>query len=178
MREKILEYLDTSIKCINNLKKQADKIEKIAKIIQDTKNKGKKIFLFGNGGSASTSSHLVCDFAKFKNLKAIALTDDIPLITAWGNDESYEVIFKEQLKNLMDKGDVVIGISGSGKSKNVLEAIKYANENGAYTIGLAGFDGGELKKLAKECLVVEIASMQHSENTHLLIGHLLALLLE
>ncbi|MEW6070055.1 MAG: SIS domain-containing protein [Candidatus Thermoplasmatota archaeon] len=178
MREKILEYLDTSIKCIENLKKQVQKIEKIAKIIQATKKKGKKIFLFGNGGSASTSSHLVCDFAKFKNLKAIALTSEIPLITAWSNDESYDVIFKEQLKNLMQKGDVVIGISGSGKSKNVLEAIKYANENGAYTIGLAGFDGGELKKIAKECLVVEIDSMQHSEDMHLLVGHLIAVLLE
>ncbi|MDI6708750.1 MAG: SIS domain-containing protein [Candidatus Thermoplasmatota archaeon] len=178
MRDKILEHLDTSIKCINNLKKQADKIEKIAKIIQVAKNKNKKVFLFGNGGSASTASHLVCDFAKFKGLKALALTDDIPLITAWSNDEDYSVIFKEQLKSLLEKGDVVIGISGSGKSKNVLEAIKYANEKGAYTIGLAGFDGGELKKLAKECLVVEIASMQHSEDMHLLIGHLLASLLK
>lgn len=171
-------YLDDSIKCIDSLKKQSEKIEKIASILQKVKKGGNKIFLFGNGGSASTSSHLVCDFAKFKSLKAIALTDNIPLITAWSNDEDYSVAFKEQLKNLLEKGDVVIGISGSGKSKNVLEAIKYANEKGAISIGLAGFDGGELKKVAQECLVIEINHMQHSEDMHLLLGHLLALLIE
>lgn len=178
MKNKILEYLDKSIKCIESLKAKSEKIAKIARVLQEAKRKGRKIFLFGNGGSASTASHLVCDFAKFGKLKALALTDDIPLITAWSNDESYDVIFKEQLKNLLEKNDVVIGISGSGKSKNVLEAIKYANKSGAYTIGLAGFDGGELKKIAQECLVIGINNMQHSEDMHLLVGHLLATLLE
>jgi D-sedoheptulose 7-phosphate isomerase len=177
-QEFIEKYFEDSIKCIQRLKLQAKTLERIASILQEVKQKGKKVFLFGNGGSASTASHLVCDFAKFKALKAISLTTNVPLLTAWSNDESYEVVFKEQLKNLLEEGDVVIAFSGSGRSKNVLEAIEYANDKGAYTIGFAGFGGGELKKLAKDCLVIEINDMQHSEDMHLLLGHLLALLLE
>ena len=174
----IKKYLDESIHCIELLKKQSEKIEKISSILQNAKNNGKKIFLFGNGGSASTASHLVCDLAKFRDVKAFALTDNVPLITAWSNDESYDVVFKEQLRNFAEKDDVVIGISGSGKSKNIIGAVKLAKEKGCITIGFAGFDGGTLKDVADECIVVKINNMQHSEDMHLLVGHLIALLLE
>ena len=177
-KEFIKKYLNESIYCIELLKEQSEKIEKISNILQNAKNNKKKIFLFGNGGSGSTASHLVCDFAKFKKLKAFALTDNIPLITAWSNDENYDVVFKEQLRNLAEKDDVVIGISGSGKSKNIIEAVKLAKENGCITIGFAGFDGGILKNVADVCIVVKINNMQHSEDMHLLVGHLIALLLE
>lgn len=177
-KEFIKKYLNESIHCIKLLEEQSERIEKISKILQNAKNNGKKVFLFGNGGSGSTSSHLVCDFAKFKKLKALALTDNVPLITAWSNDESYDVIFKEQLKNFAEKDDVVIGISGSGKSKNVIEAINFAKEKGCISIGFAGFDGGLLKGITDECIVVKIEDMQHSEDMHLLVGHLIALLLE
>jgi len=174
----IKNYLDESIHCIELLKEQSEKIEKISNILQNAKNNGKKIFLFGNGGSGSTSSHLVCDFAKFRNVKAFALTDNVPLITAWGNDENYDVVFKEQLRDFGEKGDVVMGISGSGKSKNIIEAVKFAKEKGCITIGFAGFDGGILKNIADECIVVKINNMQHSEDMHLIVGHLIALLLD
>ncbi len=174
----IKKYFDESIHCVELLKEQSEKIEKISNILQNAKNNGKKVFLFGNGGSGSTASHLVCDFSKFKKLKAFALTDNVPLITAWSNDENYDVVFKEQLRHLTEKDDVVIGISGSGKSKNVIEAIKFAKENGCITIGFAGFDGGLLKDITDECIVVRINDMQHSEDMHLLVGHLIALLLE
>ncbi len=177
-KEFIEKYLNESIHCVELLKEQSERIEKISNILQNAKNNGKKIFLFGNGGSGSTSSHLVCDFAKFKKLKAIALTDNVSLITAWSNDESYDVVFKEQLRNFAEKDDVVIGISGSGKSKNVIEAINFAKEKGCISIGFAGFDGGTLKDITDECIVVKINNMQHSEDMHLLVGHLIALLLE
>jgi len=177
-KEFIKKYLNESIHCIKLLEEQSEKIEKISKILQNAKNNKKKVFLFGNGGSGSTASHLVCDFAKFRDVKAFALTDNLPLITAWSNDESYDVIFSKQLRNLAEKDDVVIGISGSGKSKNIIEAVKLAKENGCITIGFAGFDGGTLKDVADECIVVKINNMQHSEDMHLLVGHLIALLLE
>jgi D-sedoheptulose 7-phosphate isomerase len=174
----IKNYLDESIRCIELLKGQSEKIEKISNILQNAKNNGRKVFLFGNGGSSSTASHLVCDFSKFRDIKAFALTDNVPLVTAWSNDENYDVVFKEQLKNFAEKDDVVIGISGSGKSKNVIEAVKFAKENDCITIGFAGFDGGLLKDITDECIVVKINNMQHSEDMHLLVGHLIALLLE
>jgi D-sedoheptulose 7-phosphate isomerase len=113
-----------------------------------------------------------------KNMKALSLTDSVPLITAWSNDESYSVIFKEQLRNLAEKNDVVIGISGSGNSKNVIEAIEFAKKQGCITIGIAGFDGGLLKNVADECLVAEVNNMQLSEDMHLIIGHMIIVLLE
>lgn len=169
--------MDESIHCIELLKEQSGNIVTISNILQNAKNNGNKILLFGNGGSGSTSSHLVCDFTKSKKLKAFALTDNIPLITAWSNDENYNVVFAEQLREFADKDDVVIGISGSGKSENVIKAINLAKEKGCITIGFAGFDGGVLKDIVDECIVVRINDMQHSEDMHLLLGHLIALLL-
>lgn len=177
-KKSILKYLDESIQCVEQLKNKTDQIQRIIDILEKTRKNGRKLFLMGNGGSASLASHLICDFSKFRKLRAVALTDSIPLITAWSNDDDYSVIFKEQLRILAEKGDVVIGISGSGNSKNVIEGIEFAKQIGCYTIGLAGFDGGKLKDVADECLVVEIKNMQHSEDVHTLIGHMVAFLMK
>jgi D-sedoheptulose 7-phosphate isomerase len=176
--EGIIDYFDKSIDSLEKLKNKVDKIQNIIDILQKTKENGNKVFLLGNGGSAATASHLICDLSKMKKMKAIALTDTIPLITAWSNDDDYSVIFKEQLKPLVEKDDVVIGFSGSGNSKNVIEAMNYANSIGCTTIGFAGYDGGKLKDIVDECITVEINNMQISEDMHLILGHVIAVLLE
>lgn len=173
----IIQYLDESIDCIEHLKKKTDQIQRVLQILEKTRTDGRKVFLMGNGGSGSLASHLICDFSKFRKLKAIALTDSIASITAYSNDDDYSVVFKEQLKILAEKGDVVLGISGSGNSKNILDGIECAKELGCYTIGFAGFDGGRLKDVADECITIEIENMQHSEDMHTLLGHMVAFLM-
>ena len=134
----------------------------------------------GNGGSALAASHIGCDLGKgpthtgFKNrFKVTALTDSISTITAWANDSSYEDVFVEQLRGNIEKGDVIIGISGSGNSENVIKAVEFANENGATTIGLTGFDGGKLGKAVKVSLNVPVDDMQIAEDLHIVIVHLI-----
>ena len=178
LEEKITKYLDESINCIKDLENKKDQIKKIILILEDAKKQKKKVFLLGNGGSASTASHLVCDFNKFRGLKAIALTDSLSLITAWSNDEDYSIIFKKQLQTLAEPGDIILGFSGSGKSSNVIKAFKYANEIGCKTIAFTGFDGGILKDIADECIIAEVDNMQHSEDMHVLLGHMIAFLME
>lgn len=170
-------YLNDSILCIEQLKKKKKQIKRLINLLEKTRKDGNKLFLMGNGGSASLASHLICDFSKFRRIKAIALTDSLPLITAWSNDENYDCVFKEQLRILANKDDVVIGISGSGNSPNIIEGIKFARELGCYTFGLAGYDGGKLKDTADECLTIEVNNMQHSEDMHTLIGHMVAFLM-
>ena len=156
-------------------------IERIKDILLQAYRENKKVFIIGNGGSAATASHFVCDLAKGtagkdnsrKRFKVIALTDNVPLLTAWANDTAYENIFLEQLKNLLDEKDVVIAISGSGNSRNVLRAVEYANAHEAITIGLTGFEGGKLKSNVKECLIVPSHSMEQIEDVHLILEHLL-----
>ncbi len=139
----------------------------------------KKVFTFGNGGSASAASHLTCDLSKGtiggsrKRFKVICLADNIPLITAWANDEDYADIFVEQLDPLLDADDVVFGISGSGNSPNVIRAIELGNRRKAHTVGLAGFDGGRLAQLAEVSITVPSDNMHHIEDVHMVIIHLL-----
>lgn len=156
------------------------KLEEIVGILEQARNEGKHVFVFGNGGSASTASHFANDLSKGtiandqSRFKAISLTDNIPVMLAWGNDSCFSDIFVEQLKNLLDKGDVVVGISGSGNSENVLKAIEYANNNKATTIGLTGIGGGELKTLAQHAIVVESDHMGKVEDTHMILVHLIS----
>jgi D-sedoheptulose 7-phosphate isomerase len=165
---------------------QADliiQIDKVASILNKARENRNTIFTMGNGGSAATASHFVIDLSKMTiteglpRFKAIGLNDNIPSMLAWANDASYEDIFAEQLKNLMEPGDVVIGISGSGNSRNVIKAIEYANSHGAVTIGLSGFDGGKLLKCARENIHIPSRNMQRVEDIHLIIEHLLTSLL-
>jgi len=177
-------YLNEIRRCINEIENNFEtQIDRMLEILLEARKNGKTIFIMGNGGSGSTASHFVCDLAKNTisrgnlRFKVVALTDNTPQILAWANDAGYENIFIEQLKNLMGEGDIVIGISCSGRSRNVLKALKYANEKGGITIGLTGFDGGEIKEIAKETIIVPSNSMQCCEDIHLMLEHVLTSML-
>ncbi len=147
-------------------------------LIKEKYDEGKKIFTCGNGGSAHTASHYITDWNKMiylatgRMFRGISLCDNIGAITAYSNDISYEEIFCGQLKSLMDDGDLVIGISGSGNSKNVINAIEYANKNGGDTLAVVGYDGGALKSIAKNNVWVPSFDMQLCEDLHLMFGHM------
>lgn len=144
---------------------------------------GSTIFTMGNGGSAATASHFACDLAKGAivpggpRFRVVALTDNIPLITAWSNDVAYEDIFAEQLCNLMSRGDVVVAFSGSGNSPNVLRAVALARQQGGITIGFSGFDGGQLSRMVDVPVVVPCHCMEQIEDVHLVLCHLTATVL-
>ncbi|MGD0576784.1 MAG: SIS domain-containing protein [Candidatus Staskawiczbacteria bacterium] len=179
-------YLDETRKILDLMEEDLlNKTEKIANLLEETKNKKNRIFIMGNGGSGSTASHFAEDLSKGTivedslRFKAISLADSMPAILAWANDSGYENIFVEQLKIFMEPDDVVIGISGSGNSKNVIKAIDYANQKGGITIGFSGYDGGELIKRAKINIHVPSFNMQRVEDVHMMVTHLLmSLLLE
>jgi D-sedoheptulose 7-phosphate isomerase len=147
-------------------------------LIKNKYDSGNKIFTCGNGGSSHTASHYITDWNKMVYLatgrmfRGISLCDNVGVITAYSNDIGYEEIFCGQLKSMMDKGDLVIGISGSGNSKNVINAIEYANANGADTLAIVGYDGGALKKIAKKNVWVPSFDMQLCEDIHLMFGHM------
>ena len=165
------------LKCIEKLSKHEDQIEKIINLLIKKRNAGNKIFTVGNGGSASTASHFVSDLLKTsitkknKRFKAISLVDNLPVILAWANDSSYSNIFLEQLKNLVSKGDVVIAFSGSGKSENVVKALRFAKKNGAICLGFTGMNGGYFPKLCDICCVVPSNDMLIIESTHVILCH-------
>ena len=157
----------------------ASKVNEIVEVLLKARAEDKTVFIMGNGGSAATASHFVGDLSKgtivegFPRFKAIALTDNITNMLAWGNDNSYDDIFIEQLKNLMNPGDVVIGISGSGNSANVIKAIEYANNNSAITIGFSGYSkDNKLMNSAKINIHIPSTYMQRIEDIHLLLEHL------
>ena len=139
--------------------------------------RGGTIFLFGNGGSAALASHMACDLGKGthrpagRRLRVLALTDNVALMTAWANDTCYDNIFAEQLENLLQPGDVAFAISGSGNSPNILAALRFAHEAGAFTAGITGFQGGQMKPLCDVCVVVPSSNMQIIEDLHLSISH-------
>ncbi len=142
-----------------------------------------QIFTMGNGGSAATASHFANDLNKaascdeHRRFRTIALTDNVPLLTAWGNDLSYDDIFVEQLKNLFCDNAVVIGITGSGNSENVLRALRFAKSRGGTTIGFTGYQGGKIKQIASVCIVVPSDCMQQIEDAHLVLEHLICTIL-
>ena len=179
----IISNLEDQIKTINELKKSKEVIEKIYLEIKNARNGNNKIFIMGNGGSASTSSHFVSDLLKTsltkesKRTKAISLTDNIPVVMAWANDTSFKNIFYSQLENFLEKGDIVIGISGSGNSENVIKAIEFANTKEAKTICMLGKDGGKLAKISQLNIIIPNKDMLTIETMHLLICHLLTALL-
>lgn len=139
---------------------------------------GKKIFTCGNGGSASTASHYITDWAKMVNLatgekfRGFSLCDNIGMITAFANDISYDEVFSGQLRAVMDEGDLLVAVSGSGNSPNVLRAVEYANSIGADTLAVVGYDGGKLMPLCKQAVWVPSFDMQMCEDVHLMFGHM------
>jgi D-sedoheptulose 7-phosphate isomerase len=158
-------------------------LERIVPIFLKARTEDRTIFFFGNGGSASTASHFVTDIAKVaggtvargpgKRFRCLSLNDNLPGLTAWANDTSYARVFAGPLEALAVKGDVVVAISGSGNSPNVLEAVTTARAMGLTTIGLTGIGGGKLKDLVDVPLVVPSNSMQQTENVHLVVCHFL-----
>ena len=159
-----------------------EKIEDLVWMIFNVWKAGGTVFLLGNGGSAATSSHFACDLAKMtrvgdevSNFKVLALTDNVPLITAWANDTDYSRVFVEQLRPFATGADLVIGITGSGNSENVLQALSYANKAGSQTAALTGFSGGKVKNVAQHTIVVPYDNMQLIEDVHSLITHAVSL---
>lgn len=176
-------------KYLNDLKSAVDKIDtediqKIADALLTAYSNGNTVFILGNGGSASTASHMACDFGKStlknvynpkeKRLKVVSLTDNVATMTAFTNDLSYKHMFSQQLHNLIKPNDIVIGISGSGNSANVLKALKYAKTQKAITIGLLGYmTGGKAKKLTDLDITIQSTNYGIIEDLHLTINHLL-----
>ncbi|MCD6506786.1 SIS domain-containing protein [Candidatus Poribacteria bacterium] len=154
-------------------------IRQAVEVMLESYRKGGTIFVAGNGGSASTASHFACDLGKGTavegkpRLRVISMADNLSLLTAWANDVSYEAIFVEQLKNLMRPDDLLIAISASGNSPNVLRAAEYARQLGCKVIGLTGFGGGKLAKLADIAIVVESDKYGPVEDIHLVLDHIM-----
>ncbi|HEV2429490.1 MAG TPA: SIS domain-containing protein [Thermoplasmata archaeon] len=151
----------------------------IVQVLLEARANDRTIYFFGNGGSASTASHFVADIGKAtirgdgRRFRCVALVDNVETVTAWANDADYAQVFSQQLRTLARPGDVAMGISGSGNSPNVLAAMEAARSLGLRTIGLTGMGGGKLKGLVEIPVVVPSNSMQHIEDVHLLIGHIL-----
>jgi D-sedoheptulose 7-phosphate isomerase len=152
----------------------------IEQVLWETYQRDGTIIVCGNGGSAATASHFACDLAKWtiadgrRRVRALAMTDNIPVMTAWSNDSAYERVFVEQLISLYRPGDTLVAISGSGNSPNVLRTVEWANQQGAPTIGLSGFSGGKLASLAQLSLVVPNHCMPQVEDVHIALCHALA----
>src|ERR1035437_2085968 len=169
-----LSYLMNSLEII-----QTDEIEAVITNIFDSYLKNKMIFVICNGGSAANASHFAQDLANgtkvspdsAKRIKALSLTDNLPYISALGNDEGFESIFEQQLKTFASEGDVLIAISGSGNSPNIIKAVDWGNKNGLLTIGITGFDGGLLHKINKLSLHVPLKDMLTAESIHSIILH-------
>jgi len=177
IRECVDGFLEQQNSCFEKLSDQTEIITEIINLLIKTRDKGKNIYVMGNGGSGSTASHFVSDLLKTaitkgnKRFSAISLVDNTPVLLAWSNDSSYEEIFVEQLRNFLSKGDVVIAFSGSGKSKNVIKAFKFAKKKGAYCIGFTGMNGGYFPKLSDICCVVNNYDMLIIESAHLALCH-------
>jgi D-sedoheptulose 7-phosphate isomerase len=172
-------YFEHSSRIIANL--PYAQIEAVAAQLGRAFHDGRTIFLFGNGGSAALASHFACDLGKGtasgdsgrRRFRALSLTDNTALLTAWANDTSYELVFEEQLRNFIQAGDVAFAISGSGSSPNVLRALKAARGAGAINVGLTGFTGGRMRELCDLCVIVPSDNMQIIEDLHLSITHAL-----
>lgn len=179
--EQIKNYIEMEKDVLSNL--SAESISRVMNILEDARLKGKRIFICGNGGSASTAAHFECDFNKGVSYDQQikydfeCLSDNVPMMMAIANDISYDDIFVVPLRNKLKTGDIVIGISGSGNSENVVRAIAYGNEIGAETIALVGYDGGRLKDIAKYHIHVNVNNMQIVEDVHLVLDHMMMFIL-
>ena len=177
MIQSIDNYFGSLKHTIDNLDRTA--IEALIELLLNTRKNGNNIYIMGNGGSASTASHFTCDFNKglsYKKdirFKMMCLNDNTPTMLAYSNDVGYENVFVEQLKNFLKSNDIVIGISGSGNSENILRAIIYAKSIGAKTVGLTGFNGGKLKDIVDISIHADINNMQVVEDVHMSICHML-----
>lgn len=176
----VKNFLQLQNECVNRIQQNTCEINEIIKMIISARKNKKTIFTMGNGGSGSTASHFVSDLQKtviVKNenrIKAISLADNIPVILAWSNDVSFDQIFEEQLKNQVEKNDLVIAFSGSGKSKNVVNALKTAKKMGAKCIGFTGKTGGSFNTICDITFKVPSDDMLTIESQHVIICHCIA----
>lgn len=184
MKEKIISILKEDIEIKNRIIKElCGKIEEATKLIAIALKTGKKILIFGNGGSAADAQHMACEFVgrykkERKALPAIALTTDTSILTAVSNDFSFEDVFSRQIEALGESGDIAFGISTSGNSKNVFNAIQIAKEKGLKTIGLLGCDGGIIKDAVDIPIVVPAKSTPRIQESHTVIEHIICELIE
>ena len=179
---------DKALEAINNyfveLERMIESIslpqlEAVLRLLEEAYRNGHRIFIMGNGGSAATSSHFALDLAKntilpgAPRVKAISLTDHIPLITAWSNDTAYEHVFAEQLANMIEPGDLVIGISTSGNSPNVINALQLTQRLGGVTIGLLGAEGGRIKDIVDAYVLAPGQNIEQEEDAHMILAHII-----
>jgi len=184
------DFIENYLKEVESIAKKISRedIGEVINLLHEAWRENKQIFIAGNGGSASTATHFASDLAKFTSVegkprfKVIALTDNVPWITAVTNDLGWSEVYVEQLKNLMGEGDVFIAISvhgGSGSDKagpwsqNLLKAAKFVKEHKGKVVGLVGFDGGFLKRFADACVVVPVNSTPHVEGFHVVLTHMI-----
>jgi D-sedoheptulose 7-phosphate isomerase len=173
----VKDYLDRVCREIQAL--DPAQVEGLSNLIEDAYHAGRFVFIIGNGGSGANASHLCEDLAKCtlrdfenqKRLRVLSLTDNTPWVMAVANDLHYDRIFLEQLKNLSSPGDVLLAISGSGNSPNILKAVEWGNANGLHTLGITGYAGGKLKGLAKHNLHVGVDDMGIVESLHQVVFH-------
>jgi len=158
-------------------------IDEIIRVIERARDEGRQIFIIGNGGSAATASHMMNDLCKgtlghkgdapWPRLRVIALTDNVSLMTAWANDTDFKHVFSEPLKNLAQRGDVLVAISASGNSPNIIAAVEAAKQIGVTVLGLAGFTGGKLSQMADVSLVVPSDGYGPVEDVHMILDHII-----
>ena len=173
----IEDYYRREIETIQALDKE--EINRVINVLLDAYDRGVYVYVFGNGGSSATASHMVCDFNKGtcydldRKFKMVCLNDNLPTLMAIANDDSFENVFVYQLKDRLKKEDVVLAISGSGNSHNVVKAVEYAKEVGATIIGTTGYAGGKIDKMADYHLHVPVDDMQITEDLHMGFDHLI-----
>jgi len=175
---KILDgYIENVSHLVNNI--DTEKLLEIIKVLERGRRDKKRIFICGNGGSATTANHFVCDLGKNAvkgdsgRINIISLCDNLATITAYGNDFGYETIFEERLKNLMEDGDIVIAISASGNSINILNGVEYAKKRNGYIISMTGFGGGKLKGLSDLNINIDSNIIEQVEDVHLMLEHMI-----
>lgn len=169
-----IEYLEKSIASVEHTQ-----VESFIELLYGAYKNKKMVFVIGNGGSAANASHLAQDLAKGTRstleqetrIKALSLTDNLPFVTALGNDDGYDTIFEQQLRTFASSGDILVCISGSGNSPNIIKAVEWANKNGLETVGITGFNGGKLKTLNKHSVHVPLNDMCTAESVHSIIFH-------
>lgn len=173
----IKQYFNKLVSVIENL--NIEEINQAVTAIKDAYERDATVYVFGNGGSAATASHFVCDFNKGisepldKKFNMICLSDNTPIITAIANDSSYDDIFYAQLINKLKKDDLIIAISGSGNSNNVIKATEYAKKIGTKVVGITGYSGGKLRELADYHMHVAVNDMQLTEDVHMAFDHMM-----
>ena len=177
--------LSSYLNYLNGVLEKVDEgeVDRLVDLLSSYHGTGKTVYVIGNGGSAANASHLAQDLAKGTrattdttiHLRAISLTDNLPFFSALGNDEGYDQVFVGQLRTFADEGDLLIAISGSGNSTNVINAVTWAKENGLTTVGVTGFDGGKLKELVDQTLHVPLNDMCTAESVHSILFHYIVL---